>query len=244
VKCARTVGWVFVALSLVGITSCSQPPTSPAPATSPPAPQSAPSDPSLTGVVFQKTEDGRRPISGARIVVVDLLEGPYGNFPWYELASDINGHFSLVAFARRAVKITAYAGSSSGLWNQSGLFQVSAVHPIVEGATSVEIELVRHGEAPRTQESPVLSGVIFESTAEGRRPAADMAVIYSSRRHDGADVYARTDDEGRYRFYGIPGGDGYLLPACTRAIMLPPNYRPVTFAVDVHGDTVLDANCP
>ena len=90
----------------------------------------------------------------------------------------------------------------------------------------------------------MLSGVIFESTAEGRRPAADMAVIYSSRSHDGADVYARTDDEGGYRFYGIPVGDGYLLPACTRALTLPPNYRPVTFAVDVRGDTVLDANCP
>jgi hypothetical protein len=138
---------VLVALFLAGITSCSQPPAGPTPATSPPVPQSAPPGPSLTGVVFQKTEQGRRPIVGARIVVVDLLDGPYGNFPWYELASDINGHFSLVAFARRAVKITAYAGPGSGLWNQSGLFQVSAVHPIVDGATSVEVELVRHGAA-------------------------------------------------------------------------------------------------
>src|SRR5262249_18832712 len=153
----------------------------------------------LNGTVFENTGAGRRPISGARVFVVDLLDGPYGYVPWYELASDANGRFSVLPLPQRAVKITAYAGSGVGLWNQSELFQVSAVHPTVDGATSVEIELVRHGVIPRIQESPVLSGVIFESTAEGRRPAADMAVIYSSHGHDGADVYARTDAEGRYR---------------------------------------------
>ncbi len=108
----------------------------------------------------------------------------------------------------------------------------------------MEIELVRIGVQPRTTDSPMLSGVIFERTAEGQRPAADMAVIYSSNNHDGADVYTRTDAEGRYRFWNIPVGGGELLPACTRAKTPPPDLRVNLFAVGIAGDTVLDALCP
>ena len=244
----RRATCLFAGLSLAGLLwSCGQLPTAPTPSPSsaaPPTSQGGPSGPALTGVVFQNTGQGRRPIPGARVFVVDLIDGPYGNFSWYELGSDVNGRFSLIAFPHRAVKITAYAGPGFGLWNQSGLFQVSAVHPTVDGDTTVEIELVQRGVVPGTVDSPVLSGVIFETTAEGRRPAADMAVLYSSNNHDGADVYARTDAEGRYRFYGIPAGVGYLLPACTRAMILPPNYRAITFPVDIRGDTIRDANCP
>ncbi|SRR6266540_2342672 len=240
--------FLFATLSLAGLlSSCGQPPTAPTsslPSTPFLAPQPRPPGPTLTGVVFQNTEEGKRPIPGARVFVVDLVDGPYGNYPWYEVASDINGRFKLVAFPHRALKITAYTGTGFGTWNQSGLFQVSAVHPTVDADTTVEIELVQRGVLPQAIESPALSGVVFESTAEGRRPAADMGVLYSSNSHDGADVYGRTDAEGRYRFYNIPVGAGYLLPACTKATMPPPNYHPITFAVDVRGDTVLEANCP
>ena len=245
----RTVMSVFIALSLPGLlASCTQPSTAPTPSsssTSPRTPQPSPSGPTLTGVVFQNTAQGRRPISAARVFVVDLVDGPYGNFPWYELQSDANGRLSLANVPpERAVKVTGYDGAGSGLWNQSGLYQMCAVHPTIDGDTTADIELVQRGALPGAVDSPVLSGVVFESTAEGRRPAGDMAVLYSSNNHDGADVYTRTDAEGRYRFCGLPVGAGYLLPACTRAMAPPPNYHPITFPVDVRGDTALEANCP
>jgi hypothetical protein len=248
VRSVRT--FVVVASALVGIvTSCSQPPTAPSPLSpSPPAPvPPSPSGSTLTGVVLEATEQGRRPIPGAQVFVVDLDQGPYGYAPWYELTTDINGRFILAndAISGRAVKLTAYEKPGVGpLFNQSDLFQVRAVHPTVGAGTTVEIELVRLGVQPGTSDSPVLSGVVFESTSEGRRPAKDMAVLYSSNNHDGADVYTRTDAEGRYRFWNLPVGAGYLLPACTRAKTLPPDFRAVTFPVDILGDTVLDAACP
>src|SRR5687767_3709605 len=206
----RSVRTFVVAFTLAGIaTSCSQPPTGPSrssPSTSAAVldPSPTPASSSLIGVVVEATAQGSRPIPGANIFVVDLIEGPYGDFPWYELTSDMNGRFTLApAIPGRAVKITAYEPPGFGLWNQSGLFQVRAVHPTVGRETTVEIELVRVGGQPRTFDSPVLSGVVFETTAAGRRPAADMAVLYSSYNHDGADVYARTDAKGRYSFWNL-----------------------------------------
>jgi hypothetical protein len=200
----------------------------------------------LTGVVLEVTQQGRRPIPGAKVIGVDLDQGPYGYLPWYELTTDVNGQFTLApAISGRVVKLTAYEEPGFGpLFNQGDLFQVRAVHPTVGAGATVEIELVRLGVEPRTADRPILSGVVFESTAKGRRPAAHMAVLYSSNSHDGADVYTRTDAEGRYRFWNLPVGAGYLLPACTRATTLPPTFRAVTFPVDILGDTVLDAACP
>jgi hypothetical protein len=112
--------------------------------------------------------------------------------------------------------------------------------PAVDADTTVEvdIELVPRGVQPRTLDSPVLSGVVFESTAEGLRPAADRVVSYNSTGSDSVDAYGRTDAEGRYRFWNIPVGAGYLQPVCLNAKSL------VMVPVDVHGDTVLDAECP
>jgi hypothetical protein len=70
-----------------------------------------------------------------------------------------------------------------------------------------------------------------------------MAVLYSSNGHEGADVYTRTDDEGRYAFWNLPIGSGYLMPACTRSRALPASFRPVIMTIDMVGDTILDALC-
>ena len=57
-------------------------------------------------------------------------------------------------------------GEGFGSWNQSGLFQMRAVHPILNGDTNVEVDLVREDFVSQV-ESPVLSGVIFEHTGHG-----------------------------------------------------------------------------
>jgi hypothetical protein len=89
---------LLVALSLAGfVTSCSQPPIVPTPSPSspsPPVPPPAPTGP-LTGVVFEATEQGRRPIPGAQVTIVDLVDGPYGFLGFIELATDANGRFAL-----------------------------------------------------------------------------------------------------------------------------------------------------
>jgi hypothetical protein len=243
----RTVARLFAGLGLAGLlAACSEPPKIVTPSSSspaPPVPQPSPQmGPVITGVVFQNTEQGRRPVSGARVYVVDLVDGPYGAYPWYELLSDPNGRFSLANVPPgRAVKVTGYDGSGRGLWNQSGLSQLCAVHPTIDGDTTADIELVQAGVLPMTYGSPTLSGVVFE-TSKGRRPVAGTPVLYSSYGHDGADVYTRADADGRYTFCRLPLGTGYLLAGCSGAVMPFPEFRFTNVPVEIRGDTVLDVD--
>lgn len=182
-------------------------------------------------------------MAGARVFVVDLIEGPYGNYAWYETTTDATGRFTVLSFENRRVKITAYAPGTPGpLWSQS-LYQVCGVHPLVNGVSSIEVELIRAGIARTASPSPTLSGVVYENTAEGPRPAAQMAVLYSSYGHDGADVYTRTDNAGRYSFCDLPLGGGSVLPACSRSAS-PPEHPVNIFSVQIAGDTVFNPECP
>ncbi len=209
------------------------PPGNPAPVTNPPT--GLP----LTGIVFEATAGGRRPVSGARVFVVDLLGGPYGDYGWYESVADTDGRFTISDLLRgRSVKITAYDGPDSGLWNQSDLNQVCAVHPTIDGNTSADVELVRDGRVPTTYGSPILSGVVFDTSKE-RRPVAGAPVLYSSFSHDGADVYTRTDVNGRYSFCRLPLSAGYVLAGCP-GIPRPAGSSYTQASVEIRGDTVLD----
>jgi len=193
--------------------------------------------------VFQQTREGRLPVAGAHVVVVDLFDGPYGNYPWFEVASGADGRFTPGAFPGRAVKITAYAGPGFAPLSDGEFVQACAEHPVVDADTRADVELTHPGVRPSRWEPPIVSGLISENTPAGRRPTADMAVLYSSRGHDGADVYTRTDASGRYAFCNVPIGAGYVLPACTQGAPAP-GFRPTTFPVEVGGDTVLNADCP
>jgi hypothetical protein len=210
----------------------------------PSSPTVVPNSASVTGIVFENTGHERRPVPGARVFVVDLEEGPYGLYPWFQLVTDAKGEYQIGSYQGRAVKVTAYAGDGFGLWNQSGLAQRCAAHPIIDGRTTADIELTSPGIQPANWQSPILSGGVLETVSAVRRPAEDMPVLFSSRGHDGADVYTRTDLGGRYAFCGLPPGAGYVLPACTRATTPPSGYRPSTVSVDIRGDTVLNIECP
>jgi hypothetical protein len=195
-------------------------------------------------MVFQQTQEGRRPIAGAHVFIVDLLDGPYGNYPWFDVVSGADGRFTSGSFPGRAVKVTAYtAGPGLAALSEGEFAQACAVHPVVDAETRADVELTRPGTRPSKWESPILSGLVSENVPGGRRPAADMVVLYSSRAHDGADVYTRTDANGRYAFCNVPLGAGHVLPACTRGAPFPGS-RPTTFPVEVAGDTVLNADCP
>ena len=240
----RRLPFLIVAITVLAPTACDKMPVPSTTATSPTLPSSPPANPLLQGEVFQQTGEGRRAIAGAHVFVVDLLDGPYGNYMWFQSVSDVDGRFAARPFPGRAVKITAYTGPGFAPLNQGELVQACGVHPILDGETRADVELTRADARPGKWEPPFLSGRVSENTPDGRRPAADMAVLYSSRGHDGADVYARTDANGHYTFCNVPLGAGYVLPACTRGAPFIPGSRPPTFPVEIAGDTVLNADCP
>jgi hypothetical protein len=194
--------------------------------------------PTLSGLVYEETDHGRRPIRDARVQITDLLAGPYEWYPWYEHNTNNDGYFRATPIPGRAVKIVAYVG----VWSSSDLFQLSGVQTDVNGDVEVEIELVRRGRTPRKQDKPRLSGVVFRQTPNGRQPAADMPIMYSSRGHDGSDVYGRTDTAGRYEFYALPISAGYVL-TCTGNVNPPPSPSYIIVNVDIRGDTVQDVEC-
>jgi hypothetical protein len=230
---------VSVALVLGGLlVACNSTPTAPSAPTPPSLPPTSP--PALRGTVFENTSVGRRPIAGAHVFVVDLDDGPYGDYPWYVVDSDAGGHFTMASLpSGRPVKLTAYVGSTNPRLNDSGLSQVCAAHPTPGVDAAAEIDLFSPEAIPRTLRSPILRGVIVEGSPS--RPAADLAVIYSSNGHDGADVYTRTDADGRFAFCGLPEGSGHVLPFCSRDRAPSPG---ATHAVEIRGDTTLNITCP
>jgi hypothetical protein len=245
-RCAALAALLIVSIACAELSRPTAP-TEPQPGSPPldrpmpsePQPRNPQTHPIVTGVVFASTGHGRLPISNARVVIVDLIDGPY-NFGWSEVLSDTEGRFVASVFPGRPVKITAYASRDYAMWNQSGLNQVCAVHPRIDGDTTADVELVPDGRVPTAYRSPTLTGTVFE-TAHGRRPLAGMSVLYSSYSHDGADVYARTDADGRYNFCNLPLGPGYVLAGCFgNTALLGSHFASID--VEIRKDTVLDVD--
>jgi hypothetical protein len=155
--------------------------------------------------------------------------------------SDANGRFSAPrVFPGRPVKVTAYIGRDIGIWNQSAVPR-RARFITIEGDTMADVDLVQAGVLPMTYGSPTLSGVVIE-TSHGRRPVEGTPVLYSSYGHDGADVYTRTDANGRYNFCRLPLGPGYVLAGCPGNVTPFPAFRGANVPVEIIGDTVLEVD--
>jgi hypothetical protein len=86
------------------------------------------------------------------------------------------------------------------------LFYPGWLHPcgaaaLMNADAVVDIEVVDSAEAPRTiRDSPRISGVVYESTPEGRRPIAGASVGYEPLCWTGEfpSAWTRTDANGRY----------------------------------------------
>lgn len=114
---------------------------------------------------------------------------------------------------------------------------------IAAADTHRDIEVARVGSHEFRYESPMLSGTVFERTAEGRRPLGHTRVVYASGSR-GYDAYTETDDEGKYAFCRVPSGDARIGAGdCNDAVLF--------VSSEVKGDTVVDvdltdfyASCP
>jgi len=106
---------------------------------------------------------------------------------------------------------------------------------MTEGAT-LDVELVRPRQRVSNLRSPTLSGVIYQTAADGRRhPYANSAVIYYSNPYGLLDAYTTTDADGRYEFCNLPLGAGYLQAGdCNDAFF--------DVLVDLRGDTTVDVD--
>jgi len=207
--------------------------SAPSAATGAPGLPTPPTSRVLTGAVFGNVGQERRPISAARVYVTDLLEGPYGNYPWFEARTDPDGRFSIAlpGLNNRTVRVSAHV--------EPALAQLCAVHRTMDRDTTADIELAEPGVLSSTAcGTPILFGVVFEDTPDGRRPVANVPVSYFSRGpHDSMDVYTQTDAAGRYSFGDLPFGLGWLAAGCYKDRLQSSQN---SLGIDVTGDTRVD----
>ena len=214
-RAARLCAPLVVALGLIGLQpACSQPP--PAAPTPPPtilsapvpaAPRSQPGH-TVSGTVLDGAASEPRAVPVSFVDYLVDSGSALGRVP-----VDANGRYTIpnVPGGSR-IRVTAIGTS---------LKQTCGAYALVEGDTSLDIDLVRPGTRGRRHRTPTLSGVVFETTAAGRRPVAATPVVYYSVFRGTFDVYTITDAEGRYEFCGLPLGAGDLLAGSCNDQMMP-----------------------
>jgi hypothetical protein len=152
----------------------------------------------LSGVVFESTSSGRRPVSGVS-VFADLTTGGY----WASVggkSTDAEGRYSFSLI---------YPGRLD-LWaTRQGYAQPCFTAIDLSGDAVVDIEIVSLAtlalaEPPRleTIASPIWSGLIFERTTEGIR-AIEGAQI-GLEIGEGAGLWTFSNVNGRYLFCRVP----------------------------------------
>lgn len=206
-KPARRSSLSAVAVVAVILMACNesdpQPGLSPAvpippgarPSPAPPAPLPTHT---LSGRVVESTEQGVRPLADANVSM--SLFAPPGVFPHETVLppvlTDSEGRYRVPDLPHEySVRLQAGTVYSPG-W----------LHPCGAAATMnsdavVDIEVVSSPEAARTiRDSPIISGVVYEMSAGGRRPIAGASVGYEGVCWTGEfpNAWTRTDSNGRY----------------------------------------------
>ena len=224
-----------ISLALVG--ACggsdygSSQPSSPSPVPSPavPAPPSAPPTPDgfrLSGTVLESTPQGTRAVSGGHIFFW------VGSRSGGQVSVDTTGRYVIGGLAPGPIVRLTWMPDADRL----DLHQPCPANLSMPAADAQrDIEVVRSGSPGFRYDSPTVSGIVYESTADGRRPLPHTRVLFSIDESGGFDAYTDTDADGRYVLCRIPRGSGRLgVGDCNDAVFW--------LRVEVNGDTVVDAD--
>ena len=153
----------------------------------------------VTLEVFEDAPEGTRPVASARGIF--HFHRPGESFTTGDgFVTDEDGRrvFPHVPHGT-VVKIRA---------DKSGFYQPCTVGETVVSASTLRLELVRSGSRPRAPASPVLSGMVYRTTPQGREPVVNLAIGYIAGCGGLIVPYGRTDDQGRYLFCRVPPGPG------------------------------------
>src|SRR5262245_29743724 len=216
---------LVISLTLIGACGgsdySSNQPSSPSPVPAPSPVASTPDGFRLSGTVLESTPQGMQPVSGGGVFF--WVESRYGG----RVTVDAGGRFVIAGLsAAPIIRLTWVPGPERLELHQPCPANVA----MLSADTQREIEVVGLDSREFRYESPTLSGVVYETTVDGRRPLPHTRVIYSINNWDGFDVYTETDAEGRYIFCRIPRGSGRLGAGdCNDAVFSVP--------VEVNGNT-------
>jgi len=192
------------------------------------APPPMPSGFQLSGTVFETSPQGSREVSGGRIFF--WIGSHYGG----QVAVDDSGRYVIPGLGPAPIIRLTWMPDWQML--DLGLHQPCPANIAMPAAdTRRDIEVVGSGSPGFRYDSPTLSGIVYESTADGRRPLPNTRVLFSIDASSGFDAYTDTDADGRYILCRIPRGSGRLGAGdCNDAVFW--------FPVEVNGDMTVDAD--
>jgi hypothetical protein len=226
--------WLLLApvLSACGDTSQSQIPISqPTPVTSAPAP--AATGNRLSGMVIERTSSGGHAVPGGTVLFWPA-DGSPNTVP-----VSAEGQYVIPDVQLGALVRLVWFPPGNQNFHQPSPMNVT----IVGSETHRDIEVARVDVRDFRCQSPILSGTVFETTAEGRQVIGQTRVLYSFDSR-GFDAYTNTDAQGRYAFCDVRTGSGRVGAGdCNDAFFF--------VSADVTGDTSVDvdltafyASCP
>lgn len=221
---ALSVTGLSICLALAACEKASQVPTTPS---GPETSFSPPYSFALSGVVFETTAQGLRPLPNADME--GWVESARSGYSIRVDRTDAAGRYSIPAVpADSLVFVTASS--------RSGLYQACAATARMTADAVLDVELVSTAAPRRTiQGSPTLSGVLFETTPQGKTPIAGGWVYYDWGCLDGAVASAPTDAQGRYELCRLP-----LPPLGRTCVTAGHQKRFKSVVFEFHGDKVLD----
>ena len=162
-----------------------------------PEPGPASASPTVSGTVYETTQEGRRPLPGVRLLVAVQNRGATNGT---STSSDAEGRYEIPA------PIVAEGGTAR-VYAFGGFLrhQPCVAQTLVSGATALDVEYnPRH--LPGTGGSPTVSGRVFKVTSAGRQPESGREVLYYVRNALAAQTFTNVD--GRYEFCKVPTGAG------------------------------------
>ena len=206
-------------VAVIGLAACDHPnspftvstPTSASASPPPPPPRTGPlptptGSSTVVGIVTVRTPLGDRPLSGANVnawiqTATFGYSYMYANGP---RLSDVDGRYELSNLPEGAeLQLQVY---------KDGYVQQCAAPPlvVVGGQMHMDLQLVARANVSASADTVplsapgfrLISGIVYELTNDGRRPAPDAFVDYEPTEDSPAAV-TRTDAAGRFLLCGI-----------------------------------------
>jgi hypothetical protein len=176
---------LLTASLLVWLSGCSDSaPTSPAP----PAPPT-PAFFVVSGTLFETVDGTSRPLAARQVRLLTINAQIEKEDAYF---TDDNGHYT--ARASPGSRVFAYARDTTGPW------QPCLASAVVNRDTSLDVHVVPQGNSllPPPGASPLITGFVYETTAQGRRPLRGVVAWLEAGVNSYGVAVTQTDEGGRF----------------------------------------------
>ena len=197
-----------------------------------PSPTPTSQNPTVSGIVWLIDAGRIKPYAGVNVNAWTQTAG--SGHPIGPVTTDAEGRYTFQSVLGTSLRVKVDAGS--------GRYQPCVAGVLVTGNVTRDVYIIgdpdqlgAHLPPQLLADTPILSGLVYEVTAEGRQPVAHARLVLDLIFGLGdISAWTLTDTEGRYVFCGLSGySSPYLFASKT-------GYRPAEGTVVLNGNTVHD----